>query len=185
MSDLTDRELRNFYNATDIDYDKLVDIATRLAEEVKRHRAAVHRAAIRADRERVMAVVRDACTAGATNTVIATRVADALASPARTQIDTTKLLSSTTEADWGRVRAVAHDAICEMTDVDETADAIANAIASPAISADRARVYKAASDAFTTVVFPHNDDSITRADWNELRAQVANLTADAIVGVKS
>lgn len=36
--DLTEKELRRFFNVTDMDYDQLVEIATRLAKEVSRRR---------------------------------------------------------------------------------------------------------------------------------------------------
>lgn len=109
MSDLTDEELRACFEGGA--HDKR---AMRMAVEILRHRAAV-----RADRERVMAVVRHAVqdigikqhlgiflrqdTQRDAVEEISGCVADALASPARMQIDTTKLLSSTTEAELANI----------------------------------------------------------------------------------
>lgn len=38
MNDLSEKELRRFFNVTDMDYDQLVEVATRLAFEVNRRR---------------------------------------------------------------------------------------------------------------------------------------------------
>lgn len=52
MSDLTEKELNLVFTAIDGDHDGIVDFMTRLAIEVKRHRAAKA-----ADKERVRSVV--------------------------------------------------------------------------------------------------------------------------------